>query len=325
MQEGEESDGRRVIIGKNGNLWRGFITLCRAVNIPVDYAVVQSRLTLAASGPFSAAQLYTLPLVRVSAEKGDSWLSLGSKYAPFGYVPAEARGMPAFVLSESGPRAVRVPDNGSADRVTYAGDVRLAADGSADVDLEQTLSGKYATALRGALAEMAAQQVRDLVETRLIGHALRGAKLEKYEILNADDPDKPLTIRSRSRVPSFAQVAGGVLLVAPPFAPRIGQLAALPARQTPLLLADSSEQQIVLTLHAPAGSALGAPVAPQEISDGEYKVSIHDREEGGNIVLDRRIVLPAGRVQVAAYPNFLRFARRADDALFASVRIRLGR
>jgi tetratricopeptide (TPR) repeat protein len=325
VQEGEESDGRRVIIGKNGNLWRGFITLCRAVGIPVDYAVVQSRLTLPASGPFSGAQLYTLPLVRVSAEKGESWLSLGSKYAPFGYVPAEARGMPAFVLTESGPRTARVPDNGSADRVTYDGDVRLAADGSAEVELEQTLSGKYATALRGALAEMASQQVRDLIETRLIGHSLRGAKLEKYELVNAADPDKPLTIRSRSRVPSFAQVAGGVLLVAPPFAPRVGQLAALPARQTPLLLADSSEQQIVLKLHAPPGSSLSTSMAAQEISDGEYKVSIHDREEGGAIVLDRRIVLPAGRVQVAAYPNFLRFARRADDALFASVRIRLAR
>ncbi|MFZ5895804.1 MAG: hypothetical protein ACOY0T_32405 [Myxococcota bacterium] len=325
VQEGEESDGRRVIIGKNGNLWRGFITLCRAVGIPVDYAVVQSRLTLPPSGPFSAAQLYTLPLVRVSAEKGESWLSLGSKYAPFGYIPAEARGMPAYVLSETGPRALRVPSDGLADRVTYSGDVRLALDGSADVELEQTLQGKYATALRGALAEMPSQQVRDLVETRLIGHALRGAKLEKYELVNAADPDKPLTIRSRSRVPSFAQVAGGVLLVAPPFAPRIGQLAALPARQTPLLMVDSSEQQITLRLHAPAGSALATPIAPQELADGEARVSIRDRQEGANIVLDRRIVLPAGRVQVAAYPSFLRFARRADDALFASVRIRLPR
>ncbi|MGC4090627.1 MAG: hypothetical protein QM756_22695 [Polyangiaceae bacterium] len=325
VQEGEEGDGRRVIIGKNGNLWRGFITLCRAVGIPVDYAVVQSRLTLPASGPFSAASLYTLPLVRVSAEKGEDWLSLGSKYAPFGYVPAEARGMPAFVLSEAGPRALRVPADGLADRVTYSGDVRLGVDGSADVDLEQTLQGKYATALRGALAEMASQQVRDLVETRLIGHALRGAKLEKYDLVNAADPDKPLTIRSRSHVPSFAQVAGGVLLVAPPFAPRIGQLAALPARQTPLLMVDSSEQQITLKLHGPPGSALAAPIAGQELSDGECKVSIHDREEAGSVLLDRRIVLPAGRVQVAAYPNFLRFARKADDALFASVRIRLGR
>jgi hypothetical protein len=266
-----------------------------------------------------------MPLVRVSVEKGENWLSLGSKFAPFGYVPAEARGMPAYVLSESGPRALRVPLGGLDDRVTYNGDVRIAADGSADVDLEQTLQGKYATALRGALAEMATQQVRDLIETRLIGFALRGAKLEKYELLNAADPDKPLTIRSRSHVPSFAQVAGGVLLVAPPFAPRIGQLAALPARQTPLLMVDSSEQQIALKLHGPPGSGLVGPIAAQELVDGECRVTIRDREEAGVIVLDRRVVLPAGRVQVAAYPSFLRFARKADDALFASVRIRLSR
>jgi hypothetical protein len=170
---------------------------------------------------------------------------------------------------------------------------------------------------------MPAQQVRDVVETRLVGNALRGARLEKYEILHIDDPDKALIIRSRSRVPSFAQVAGSVLLVAPPFAPRIGQLAALPARQTPLLVVDSTDQQIVLKLHFPKGATLAAPVTTRDVADGDYKVVIRDRQEGNVVILDRRITLPAGRIQVAAYPSFLRFARLADDSLSASVRIRL--
>jgi tetratricopeptide (TPR) repeat protein len=325
VQEGEEGDGRRVIIGKNGNLWRGFITLCRAVGIGTEYSVAQSRLTLPATGPFSSASMLSLPLLRVNTEKGDVWLSLGSKYAPFGYVPAEARGMPAYALTEAGPRATRVPSDGLVDRVSYTGDAELAADGSAVVQLEQTLHGKYATGLRGALAEMPAQQVRDVVETRLVGNALRGARLEKYELLHVDDPDKPLIVRTKSRVPSFAQVAGSLLLVAPPFAPRIGQLAALPARQTPLLVVDSTEQQVRLTLRFPPGASLAAPIAAQEVADGAYRVLIRDRQEGNTVILDRQIMLPAGRVQVAAYPAFLRFARRADDSLSASVRIRLGK
>jgi tetratricopeptide (TPR) repeat protein len=325
VQEGEEGDGRRVIIGKNGNLWRGFITLCRAVGITTTYSVAQSKLTLPATGPFSSASLLSIPLLRVKTEKDDVWLSLGSKYAPFGYVPAEARGMPAYALTDKGPESTRVPVTGLADSVSYTGDVELAADGSALVNLEQTMNGKYGTGLRGALAEMPAQQVRDVIETRLVGHALRGARLEKYDILHIDDPDQPLVIRTRSRVPSFAQVAGSVLLIAPPFAPRIGQLAALPARQTPLLVVDSTEQQIVLKLRFPKGATLAAPVAAREIADGEYKVVIRDRQEGSDIILDRRIVLPSGRIQVDAYPGFLRFARTADDSLSASVRVRLAK
>ena len=325
VQEGEESDGRRVIIGRNGNLWRGYIALCRAVNIPVEYAVTQNRLMLAPIGPFSAASLFTLPLLRVTGDKGPIWLSLGSKYAPFGYVPAEARGMPAYVLSERGAEATKVTSEGVPDRITYTGDIRLAADGSAQVELEQTLQGKYATALRGGLSEMAQQQIRDLVQTRLLGQSLRGARLEKYELLHLEDPDQPLVLKTWSKVPTFAQIAGGVLLVAPPFAPRVGQLAALPQRQTPLLMADSSEQQILLRLHAPvAGEAAvaGANFAPQELSFGEFKVSIRDRRDGDVIVIDRTIKLPAGRVQVSEYPKFLGFARAADDALFASIRVR---
>ena len=114
VQEGDESDGRRVVIGKNGNQWRGYITLCRALRIPVNYAVAQNRLSLPPSGPFSEAMLFTQPLLRVTADKEPIWLSFGGKYTPFAYVSAEARGMPAYVLSEDKPVAAKVPACGRA-------------------------------------------------------------------------------------------------------------------------------------------------------------------------------------------------------------------
>jgi hypothetical protein len=232
--------------------------------------------------------------------------------------------MPAYVLSEEGPRSGHVPADGSLDDISYEGDIELAADGSAEVELVQTLHGKYATALRGGIAEMAQHQIRDLVESRILGYALRGAHLEKYELVHLEDPDLPLVIRTRSKVTSFAQVAGNVLLIAPPFAPRVSQLAALPARQTPLLIPEATDQKIVLRIHLPPGSTLAASIGTRDVSDGEYRVSVRDREQGNTVLLDREIHLPAGRVQVAEYPDFLRFARSADDALSSSVRIRVG-
>ena len=54
VQEGEEDDGRRAVVGKNGNLWRAYITLCRALDIPVDYAAAQNRSARKAPGSRSA-------------------------------------------------------------------------------------------------------------------------------------------------------------------------------------------------------------------------------------------------------------------------------
>lgn len=325
VENGEEADGRRVIVGRNGNLWRGYITLCKALGIEISYAVAQSRLTLPPTGPFSEATLFGLPLLRVSTEKGPIWLTLGSKYAPFGYVPADARGMPGYILSESGPRPITVPTDGIVDRVVYRGDIQLKPDGSAEVELVQTLHGKYGTGLRAALAEVPQQRLRDVIETRLVGQALHGAQLIKYSLLHLEEPDEPLEIRTRSRVPAFAQLSGNVLSITPPFAPRIGQLAALPARQTPLLLVETNHQLVELRLHLPPGASLAQAPLSEKIGDGGRQVLIQDRKDGDTVLLHRELVLPSGRVQPGAYPAFLRFARHADDAMSSSIRVRLGR
>ena len=105
VEDGQETDGRRVVVGKHGNRWRGFMTLCRALDIRVAYAVAQNRLAMPPIGPLSRAMLFTEPLLVLEAEKGQIWLTVGSKYAPFGYVPAEVRGMPAYLLAGSAPKS----------------------------------------------------------------------------------------------------------------------------------------------------------------------------------------------------------------------------
>jgi len=323
VQEGDESDGRRVVIGKNGNQWRGYITLCRALRIPVNYAVAQNRLSLPPSGPFSEAMLFTQPLLRVSAEREPIWLSFAGKYTPFAYVSAEARGMPAYVLSEDKPVAAKVPAAGAQDNVRYGGKVQLNADGSADLELEQSFFGKYAMGLRNALSEIPEEQLRDVLESRLLGPELRGLELKSYALDHFDDLDSPLVIRAKARIPAFAQRSGDMLLIAPPFGPRVSQLAALPQRQTPLLMAEATHREINLQLILPKGAVLVNDLAPATINDGDRSVQVADVAKPGEVSLVRVVNLPAGRVQPKDYPRFLSFARRADDALSQSVRVKV--
>jgi tetratricopeptide (TPR) repeat protein len=323
VQEGEESDGRRVVIGKNGNQWRGYISLCRALNIPIFYAVAQNRLSLPPNGPFSEAALFTQPVLRVTGDHEPIWLSFSGKYTPFGYVSAEARGMPAYVLSEGKPVAAKVPLGGAQDNVRYGGKIELNSDGSAQLEIEQSFYGKYAMSLRNALAEIPEEQLRDVLESRLLGPELRGLELQSYALDHFDDLDSPLVIRARGKIPGFAQRSGDMLLIAPPFGPRVSQLAALPQRQTPLLMAEATHREINLRLLLPKGATLVSDLSPVTVSDGDRSVQVKDSAKAGELSLLRLVNLPAGRVKPKDYPAFLGFARNADDALSQSVRVRL--
>ena len=323
VEEGSEADGRRVVVSKNGNLWRGYLVLCRALGIQADYAVVQNRLTLAPSGPFSSSMIYTQPLLRVRVPKADLWLTLGSKHAPFGYVPAEVRGMPAIVFNGDGWDNTRSPAAGALDRASTDGKAVLATDGSAAVDLVQTFQGKYATGLRTVLSQLPERQIRDAIEGRLLGAALRGVELLEYHIEGVNDPDAPIRIVTRSRARSFAQLVGTTLMIQPPgFTPRLGQFATLPTRQTPLLMVESVAQDLHLAVELPAGTSVEVAPTPKNLTDGERRVEVNDAVKGQTLVFERHVSLPAGRIQPQEYPAFLEFTRRADEALAGSVRVR---
>jgi hypothetical protein len=313
-------------VSKNGNLWRGYLALCRSLGIQADYAVVQNRLTLPPTGPFSSSMQYTQPLLRVRTEKGDLWLTLGSKHAPFGYVPAEVRGMPAVVFLGDHSEKTVSPVAGALDRASTEGTAKLAPDGSATVDLVQTFQGKYATGLRTVLAQLPERQIRDALEGRLLGSALRGVELVEYHLEGVADPDAPIRILTRSRARSFAQVVGSTLLVTPPaFTPRLSQFATLPVRQTPLLIVESIAQDVKISVELPPGASVQTTVTPNKLADGERKVDVEDTVKGQTLVFERHVTLPAGRIQPNEYPSFLDFTRRADEALAGSVRVKVSK
>jgi hypothetical protein len=261
-------------------------------------------------------------LLRVQGEKTPFWLTLG-KHAPFGYVPADARGMPAVVLYGSRWEKTTTPAGGTLDDAATEGTVHLADDGSATLDLVQSFHGKYATSLRAVLSQLPARQIRDAIETRLLGGALRGVELVSHKIEGLDDPDSPMRIVTKSRTRAFAQPVGSTLVIQPPFIPRLSQFATLPSRQTPLLIVDALSQRTKLSIELPAGASLDTRLGALEIKDGERQVVVADKSQPGKIVLERRVSIPAGRVQTRDYAKFLEFTRNADEAISGSVRVRV--
>jgi tetratricopeptide (TPR) repeat protein len=321
VEQGDETDGRRVIVGRSGNRWQGFMTLCEAVGIDTSFVLARNRLAPEPRGPLSRASLYTDPVLRVRTGNQTAWVWLGSRYTPFGYIPAEVRDMPAYLLTGEEPTKAKTPAGGIHDRISYTGSVALRADGSALVELSQGFHGKYAIMLREAVAELPERQLRDAIESRLLAPELQGARLLSYELGALEDLDAPLVIRTKVEVKSFAQRAGKALVISPPFNAGIQGYARLPARQTPLLIGEALDQEVKLRIELPEGMKLTSMLKPRKLEDQTGSVVIADRLDGGVLFLDRKVEMNAGRVQPADYPRFALFVRSAGDATAASLRL----
>ena len=97
---------------------------------------------------------------------------------------------------------------------------------------------------------------------------------------------------------------------------RFAQLAALPSRQTPLLLGVSSHVEVKFEVVVPESMKVPATLPGAVLRDGERVVEVKDAVHGHAILLDRVVDIPAGRVQPGAeYAKFGHFVQDADTLL----------
>jgi tetratricopeptide (TPR) repeat protein len=324
VEAGRESDPRRVIIGKSGNRTEAFLYLCRLLKIDAEIGVVRDRLTPPPRGPLAEAESFNALAVRIAAESGPRWMVVRDKFAPYGYLPSSLRGQPVIRLVKGAPRET-TGSVGSRDGIIHQGTATVAADGSATLELEQSFDGRFAIGLRSALETLPDARLKDTVESRLLPQSLPGARLARLEVKNLGELDSPLTLAMRIELGNFARPRGHELTIAPPFQLNLLALASLPSRETPLYLSEQVATRTVVQLRVklPTGARVTTDLTPFTAKDGGRSVTVADRMDKGELVLDRVVDIPAGRVQVDQYGAFQAFARRADAALRRDVVIAL--
>jgi hypothetical protein len=322
VAEGEESDGRRVIVGKSGNRWQAMVMLCRALGIDAHFVVAKNRLASPTRGPLSEAKAFGSAVLKVDTKPKAIWLTLDDKYGPFGYLPAELRGMPGYQLGLAVPKAVTLPNDGAQDSIVHEVEANLASDGSAELKLVQTFHGKPAVQLRKGLSELPENRLHDVLEGQLLGRNFHGARLKKFKILSQNDADRPLAIEMIASVPVFAQPRGKQLSLSPPYTLNLSQVLTVPVRQTPLLIMETTHQLVRVRVNPPQGASLSTPPSLQLNQDG-YQLRVSDRLDKGALILEREVLIPAGRVQPEKYADFVSFARQSDAAQARDIVINL--
>lgn len=334
IQPGKEQGGPRIITSQSGDRTRAFIYLCRLVGVDARLGLVRDRLSPRPNGPFSEAEYYNVPAVRIKTAKGSRWLLVHERFAPYGYLPSSLRGQPAVVLQYEEPITTPNPPplekemtsaGGSELGVTHEGTITLRSDGSAKIELTQEYHDRWAFQLRKWLSGVSEKRRKEELEARLLGLALPGARIDKLVLPNLDDIDQPVRLTMSIEAPNLARVAEGELVLDIPFMGSVGRLVRLPERQTPLYVSErfATRTRIKMTIKLPDGATVVSATDPTDIKTPEITARVRYEKKNGVLVAEREVSLPAGRVQPKAYPAFREKVLAADDALTASIRVRL--
>lgn len=321
VQDGQEGDGRRVLTGKGGNRQVAFLYLLRLLGTPAELALVKSRTAPPPVSKMSEVETYDNIVARLDTESGPRWLTVRDKFAPFGYVPAELRGQPAIRLVHGTPRDT-TPALGAADGVTIEGKAVMKDDGSASLELSQSYGGRMGIGLRNVLDRIPPGKHQELVETQLLATNVPGARLKSLTFENKEDLAAPLIVKMKAEVPQLARSVSNKLLLKSLFRVDIAQVASLPERQTPLLLATSSHVEVKLQIVVPSTMRMPNSLPSGSLRDGDRTVVVKDTVEGNAITLNRVVDIPAGRVKPGEeYARFVAFTRAADQLLEREIAI----
>jgi hypothetical protein len=320
VQDGKETDGRRVITGASGSRQAAFRYMLRLLGIESELAIAKNGLAAPPIGKMSEVEQYDALVMRITTEQGARWLTVRDKFAPYGFIPAEVRSQPAVRLVAGTPSEPVVAP-GAADSVVYDGHADVRPDGSASLDLAVTFAGERAIAWRNALDHIPEAKLYDFVERELVGPSFDGGHVREIKLESADVRDQPLVIHLRVEIPEILKPTPGGFLLRPPFVPALGQLAALPERHTPLLRRASWHAQIRVQVTLPESLRMPASMAHGEAHDAwGSRVVVADTLSGRAIAFDRVVDLPAGRVAPGdEYAQWQKFIRDADALLSHNV------
>ena len=324
-----EPDGRRAITGKSGSPPEAFIELCRALDIEVTWAASRTKVSAKPIGPMHALQQFVADLLVVQTQKGDVWLAVGDKWAPFGYVPDVVRGAKALLVktTDSAPPTfseVTVPTQAEVGALVIGADVELADDGSAKFTIELQFEEAVGISVR-RLVEESPAEVRPQLFERFIGSFFPGARLIDLELEGETNYSQPLRAVIQAESPMWARQTATGLEIVPPRAGSATQLTTLQERITPLVIDDSAHVKTNVRVKLPPGASVVGTLPALAYDDSGKIAEVKDHIEGGTLHLERRFQLDAMRIAPNQYETLIDFARKTDAAMHQRINVVIAR
>ncbi len=191
--------------------------------------------------------------------------------------------------------------------------IRLAPDGSGDVEAEERVSGTEASGYRQTYQ---AEGTRKDRFQRTLSSTYPGLVLESQSFVGLDNLERDIELRYRLRAPQLARGEGGELRIAGSAVVGLLQtMAPIAKRAYPLELGVKKTYSERRTITAPKGYKPGSLPAGGDVKTAFGSLSVAHRIEGNLVVVETRLVFAVDRVQPANYLAFRRFIEQADGIL----------
>jgi len=314
----------RMLAARAGHRTRVLCYLLKQVDVPCDIALVRQGSGDSTPSTLADDETYQSLLLRVRTEAGEQWVTAADANAPTLYVPPATAGGEALLLTAGAPRsrvsALDIAAHGRQLTVNLA----LSADGSGRATVLERLRGYAATGARAAMRRLDAAN-RDRQFEAYVGAMVSGATLESLNVEGTEDVEADMVFRYTFRAPGIARRDGGRLRFDGMFRAEAGRAyAELPERRFPQWNGDPVNASLSLTVRLPDGAAVGAlPADASEESVGGVRWSLRWQAQPGGFSVERRVVVPTGRVAPTDYPAFASALRALDTADTREVAITL--
>lgn len=309
---------RQAFVDRSGNRLSVFLGLLSAARVPWQLVLarpVTDHSTLKIPNIFS----FQYPLVRVESGKAGGaagWFDLNGDFARSGYINPAFRGGDALVAGAPAHHVfTTVPTTQSPlDDLATEADIRVQPNGYASLTLTLRFRGPLGQDIRRTLESLPAAQLPQIYQQVLLRNypnaTSTGGKIEGLEAR-----DRALSIVVNADIPSFVQINGGqweLDRLAGPVGV-LARYAQLPSRVHPLVIPSASLETTQITVTLPPNMA--SPATPGNLNltspFGTFHASYQVR--GGQLILDRSILLGANYIEPAQYPAFRQFGQAVDS------------
>ncbi|MCU0723574.1 MAG: DUF3857 domain-containing protein, partial [Planctomycetes bacterium] len=247
--------------------------------------------------------------------KDGLFLDATARYCGSRELPDMDQGAVAFVvgLGGSGKALVTPYDPPEANRARTRVAARLAADGSASLDLDLAVRGQEAFGWRSEF-QKGVDREREL-EKRL-NFAYKSARLEEARFSDLGDYNRPVEVRARFAVPGLARAQGEDRALRPLLEPLrlCERWAPTATRHHDLVIGPPLQQEWSAEIALPAGwKAKSLPRGlDREDETAAYRLEV--RGEPGKVTVRRLFERRAARVPKDRYAAFRAFCEEVDRA-----------
>ncbi|MDF2695061.1 MAG: Transglutaminase-like enzyme putative cysteine protease [Labilithrix sp.] len=303
------------------------ITLLRSIGIEAQEVMVQTRLTGQPSVLLSknaAVPLFDHGIAFLPGPNGGTYLDATSPMSRLGPIPSMDARAVALRMDNGPAEVVQLPPSSPDDHgADVSWQLTIAADGSGELTGEERHSGDGAFWLRSNLSQAEARA--QYVEDALVAPWFSTVDLDKSIDFKGDLANGQAVVKYKARSRGMARREGkDLVLPLSPAATYGSQIAPLPTRTLPVLLAPSHQNRTVRAV-APAGMAWGELPPGGDANGGDFgKAHLEvakDPRDPRVLVIKRSVVFNQHLIPVDKYAAWRSWVQQVDSLMHKEVRL----